>query len=97
VTVTIPCPGYKDVSTLSLYYYDGEKWILACDSAGNVTPEGEGWMVPGSRVNHNGNPSYVEIGVYHFSAVIAATTSGTTVNAETGGGGGGCFIDSLMK
>lgn len=97
VTVTIPCPGYKDVSTFSLYYYDGEKWILACDSAGNVTPEGEGWMVPGSRVNHNGNPSYVEIGVYHFSAVIAATTSGTTVNAETAGGGGGCFIDSLMK
>jgi hypothetical protein len=52
-------------------------------------------MVPGSRVNHNGNPAWIEIDVYHFSAVIVATNSGTTVAVETGGGGGGCFISAL--
>jgi len=97
VTVVIPCPGYGNVSGLHIYYYNGQQWVMACDPAGNVQPGGVGWMVPGSRVNHNGNPSWIEIKVYHFSAVIAATTSGTTVTVETGGGGGGCFIDSLMK
>jgi hypothetical protein len=39
-----------------------------------VEADGEGWMVPGSRVNHNkdkGNPSTIETKVYHFSAVQA--------------------------
>jgi len=98
VTVVVPCPGYTNVSGLYVYYYNGQQWIMACDPAGNVQPGGVGWMIPGSRVNHNGNPSWIEIGVYHFSAVIAATTSGTTVVVGSeGGGGGGCFIDSLMK
>jgi len=86
------------VSGLYVYYYNGQQWIMACDPAGNVQPGGVGWMVPGSRVNHNGSPSWIEIGVYHFSAVIAAMPSGTTVVVgKRGGGGGGCFIDSLMK
>jgi hypothetical protein len=97
VTVTIPCPSSNDVSTLSIYYYDGEKWDLACDSAGNVTPEGEGWMVGGSRINHNynketGTPASIEIQVYHFSAAVAAdtpTVSATVQSAE------GCFISTL--
>ena len=66
-------------------------------------------MVPGSRINHNnGNPSTIEIQVYHFSAVQAAgdvrdatTTSILEDEDEVmeeittgtgGGGGGGCFI-----
>jgi hypothetical protein len=96
VTVVAPCPGYADVSGLYLYYYNGQEWVMACDPNGNVQPGGVGWMVPGSRVNHNGNPSWIEIEVYHFSAAIAATRSATAVTVESGGGGGGCFIDSLM-
>lgn len=96
VTLLIPCPGHTNVSGLYLFYYNGRQWVMACDPAGNVKPGAAGWMAPGSRVNHNGNPAHIEIKVYHFSAVIAATASGTTVRAE-GGGGGGCFIDSLMR
>jgi hypothetical protein len=96
VTLMIPCPGYTNVSSLYVYYYNGRQWVMACDPSGNVQPGGLGWMVPGSRVNHNGNPAYIEIEVYHFSAVIAATTSGTTVTVESGGGGG-CFIGSLFQ
>jgi hypothetical protein len=103
VAITIPCPGYDDVSALSIYYFDGEKWVLASDSAGSVTPDGEGWMVSGSRINHNaaqGIPAYIEIHVYHFSAAVAADTSVTadtpaTSAAVESGGGGGCFISVL--
>jgi hypothetical protein len=104
VTITIPCPGNEDVSTLSIYYYDGEKWVLACDSAGNVTPEGERWMVPGSRINHSkaqGTPCYIEIQVYHFSAAVAADTTATSASVPTASpdagsaGGSGCFISTL--
>ncbi len=104
VTVTIPCPGYGDVSELAVYYYDGESWVMACDGSGNVMPEGEGWMMPGSRVNRNhGNPSTIEIKVYHFSAVVAggaaaavAPTAAATVEGGSGGGGG-CFISSAIN
>jgi hypothetical protein len=74
VILNIPCPGYKDVSDLSVYYYDGREWWLACDAAGNVTKEGVGWMVPGSRVNHNedqNGSAYIQIQAYHFSAAAA--------------------------
>ncbi len=57
-------------------------------------PGGDGWMVPGSRVDHsNGNPSTVEIKVYHFSAVqvgISANDGDDTDTIITTGGG--CFI-----
>jgi hypothetical protein len=96
VTVVVPCPGYTNASNLYVYYYNGAQWVMACDPAGNVQPGGVGWMVPGSRVNHNGSPSWIEIGVYHFSAVIAAMPAATAGDSG-GGGGGGCFIDSLMK
>jgi hypothetical protein len=83
VTVRIPCPGYSDanaVQALNIYYYNGNDWVMACDGDGNVQPGGLGWMVPGSRENFD---SYVEIDVYHFSAVIMGTTSGTTVTVES--------------
>jgi hypothetical protein len=73
VKIYIPCPGYSDVSELCIMYYDGEEWVAACDENGEILPGGDGWMVPGSRVNHdNGTPSTIEIQVYHFSAVQAA-------------------------
>jgi hypothetical protein len=98
VKILIPSPGYTDVSILNVYYYNGSSWALACDAAGNVQPGGEGWMVPGSRVDHNEtNPATIEIRVYHFSGAQAGLFSG-----GGGGGGGGCFIaaashDSLIK
>jgi hypothetical protein len=105
VTLIIPCPGYTDVSGLPVYYWDGQAWWLACDAAGNVTPEGEGWIVPGTRVNHNKdqqNQGYIEIQVYHFSAAAAGATessTGTGVSTVQGssGGGGSCFISTLWN
>ncbi len=104
VTLTIPCPGYKDVSNASIYYYDGREWWLACDAAGNVTPEGVGWMIPGSRVNHNGDqnsPAYIQIQVHHFSAAAAgetasaSTTVGNNPSVSGSSSGSGCFISTL--
>jgi hypothetical protein len=87
VKLLIPYPGYSDVTDLCIYLYSGDMWSLACDAKGNIQPGGEGWMVPGSRVNHNnGNPSTIEIKVYHFSAVQAAETDE--------GGDDSCFIST---
>jgi hypothetical protein len=86
--------------------FNGVNWVLACDSAGNVATGGEGWMVPGSRVNHNNSvPPTIEIQVYHFTGVqtgISTTgggdsggdsgDSGGGISSSGGGGGGGCFI-----
>ncbi|MBN1830573.1 MAG: hypothetical protein JW896_00520, partial [Deltaproteobacteria bacterium] len=78
VRIFIPCPGYSDVSGLYVMFYNGEEWVGACDMNGEILPGGEGWMVPGSRVNHhNGAPSSIEIQVYHFSAVQAAVDATT--------------------
>jgi len=92
VTLFIPCPGHADVSNLSVYLFKGTEWVLACDAGGNVQPDGDGWMVPGSRVNHNnGDPSCIEVQVYHFSGAWAASSSSGS-GGGGGGGGGGCFI-----
>ena len=103
VTITIPCPGYDDVSTLSVYYYNGEGWFLACDGEGNVTPDGEGWMVPGSRINYPkeaGSPAYIEIQVYHFSATIAGMSTSeaaSEISLSPNADKSACFISSLWK
>jgi hypothetical protein len=113
VTLIIPCSGYKEVTNIPLYYYDGREWWLACDAMGNVTPEGEGWMVPGSRVNHNedqNSPAYIQLQVYHFSAAAAgevpeattpvASTDSVAVSGSSSGSGsgsGGCFIATLWE
>ena len=63
------------------------------DDPGTVLPDAAGWLVPGSRVNHNGGtPSTIEIQVYHFSGVQAGTLSTASASDSSGGGGGGCFI-----
>jgi len=90
VKIFIPCPGYPDVSNLSVYFYTGTAWVVACDPDGTVLPGGEGWMVPGSRVNHNnGNPSTIEIKVYHFSAAQAGVLTDGSSSALVG-----CFIST---
>lgn len=72
VIIHIPCAGFTDVAELNLYFHNGIQWQLACDTAGNVQPGGEGWMVPGSRVDRNDlDPAVIEIQVYHFTGVQA--------------------------
>jgi len=92
VKLLIPCPGHADVSALVLYMYNGIEWVQASDAAGSVLPGGDGWMVPGSRVNHNETtPPAIEIKVYHFTGVqaAAANNSGTLLPSSDGGE---CFI-----
>jgi hypothetical protein len=72
VKLIIPYGGILDVSDVDVFLFSGNRWVRACSADGHVEPDGEGWMVPGSRVNHNeSNPSTIEIKVYHFSAVQA--------------------------
>ena len=93
VRVFMTCPGYTDVSGLSVYYHNGSYWVRAADAAGNVLPGGDGWMVPGSRVNHNEtDPATIEIQVYHFSGAQAGTFSAGSSGGGGGGGGSICFI-----
>ena len=94
-----------DLNTFSIAVFDGESWVVACDANGNVTPAGDGWMVPGSRVNHSqGFPPSIELQVYHFSAIQAAVVTGGSASSldasalsGADGGGGGCFIGSMGK
>jgi hypothetical protein len=95
VKIFIPCPGYTDVSNLDVYYYDdvASEWYLAndADDPDTVQPDAVGWMVPGSRVDHNsGNPSTIEIQVYHFSGAQAGNSSGGA--SFDSNSSGGCFI-----
>lgn len=94
VKVFIPCPGYTDVSSLSVYFYNGTNWELACDADGIIQPAGEYWMVPGSRVNHNDpDQSNIEIKVYHFSGIQTGKSDGPpSGSGDNGADGSGCFI-----
>jgi hypothetical protein len=92
VKILIPCPGVSDVSDLNVYLYNGTEWVLALDADGIVQPGGEGWIVPGSRVDHNGStPPTIEIKVYHFSGVQAGEATSLF------GSDGGCFINSVDR
>ena len=94
VKIFIPCPGYPYVSDLSVYLYNGSDWVAACDADGNVLAGGEGWMVPGSRVDHNnGDPSTIEIKIYHFSGAQAVAEDGYS---DSGSLLAGCFISSAV-
>ena len=97
VKVLIPCLGYRDVTGLSIFLFNGLNWVRACDSQGNVLPDGEGWMVSGSRVNHNGGaPSAVEIKVHHFSGVVAGMDSETGVASPARSENiSSCFISTI--
>ncbi|MEW6382104.1 MAG: Ig-like domain-containing protein [bacterium] len=81
VKVFIPCPEQTDVSKLSIFLHTDAGWVLGCDAEGNVQPDGEAWMVPGSRVNHNDTvPPAIEIKVYHFSGLQAGKESAASPN-----------------
>lgn len=95
VRVIIPCRGYADLTRISIYLFDGQDWVLACDGLGTVQPDAVGWMVEGSRVDHPDlSPPAIEIGLHHSSAVQAGAPEEPDNGQQSsgGGGGGGCFI-----
>jgi len=96
VKIFIPCPEYDTVDDLSVYLYNGSSWVLAMDADDNVQPDGQGWVVPGSRVDHNnGSPSTIEIQVYHFTGAQAGSPSSPSSpppSSASGDSSSGCFI-----
>jgi hypothetical protein len=106
VKLFVPVPEGVDIRSVGLAYHDGTQWLPAVDAAGNVLPGGEGWMVPGSRVNHAAaGPALIEVKVYHFSGtqtVVFASFSGTREEDRPPSGSGAvvfvsCFVDSLSS
>jgi hypothetical protein len=106
VTLFIPVPEDVDIHSVGLAYYDGTQWLPAADAKGNVLAAGEGWMVPGSRVNHAASsPALIEVQVYHFSGiqtVVFASFSDTREEDRYSGTSGSsahvymsCFVDSV--
>jgi uncharacterized repeat protein (TIGR01451 family) len=94
VKVFIPYTGEKAITQALIYLYDGAMWVLACDGAGNLATGGEGWMVPGSRVNHpETTPPTIEIQVYHFTGVQTAIMEDAQAPPDTGSDN--CFIRAL--
>ncbi len=72
VRLLIPLAGDVDTKNVGLAYYDGTQWLPAADADGSVLSGGQGWMVPGSRINHeDSSPPVIEVQVYHFSAAQA--------------------------
>ncbi len=72
VQLFIPVTEDVDIKNVGLAYYDGTRWLAAAAADGRVLSGGEGWMVPGSRINHEeSSPPMIEVQVYHFSAAQA--------------------------
>jgi hypothetical protein len=72
VTLLLPVSEDAEIRSVGLAYHDGTQWMPAVDADGNVLPGAEGWMVPGSRVNHQqSSPPLIEVQVHHFSAAQA--------------------------
>lgn len=95
VKIVLPVSGADDVSQLYIYYYNGEAWQPACEPGGNVTAEGDGLIVPGSRVDRNDTtPPAIEFQVYHFTGFQAVQMDVPTGSGGSGGGGGSCFIEA---
>ena len=105
VKLFIPVADDVDITAAGLAYHDGTQWLPAADADGNVLSDGEGWMVPGSRVNHaETRPALIEVQVYHFSgtqAVVFAAFDGTSKEGENDRTDGthvfinaNCFINS---
>jgi hypothetical protein len=64
VRVFVPVAGDVDITAAGLAYHDGTQWLPAADAEGNVLEGGEGWLVPGSRVNHTEtHPALIEVQV----------------------------------
>ncbi len=106
VKLFIPVAEDVDITSAGLAYHDGTQWLPAADADGNVLSDGEGWMVPGSRINHaETRPALIEVQVYHFSgtqAFVFAAFDGTSDKGENNRTDGthvfinaNCFINSV--
>ena len=72
VRLFLPVSEGVGIHSVGLAYHDGTQWIAAADADGNILSGAEGWLVPGSRVNHEqSSPPLIEVQVYHFSAAQA--------------------------
>jgi len=106
VSLFLPISEDADIQSVGLAYYDGTQWMAAADADGNLLPGAEGWLVPGSRVNHEAStPPLIEVQVHHFSgaqAVVIAPSDGTLDAEQDKDHNGGanvvvfasCFINS---
>ena len=99
VRFQIPVPGNSNVKDVGVYVKEGHDWVRSCSNDCDVDANGYGWMVPGSRVNHNnGSPSSIEIMVYHsaeFQAGVATGAEATPTSADEEAGAK-CFVDTLL-
>ena len=76
VKLFVPVADDADITAAGLAYHDGTQWLPAADAGG------EGWLVPGSRINHTEtHPALIEVQVYHFSKV-QAVVGGTEEEEE---------------
>jgi hypothetical protein len=83
VKLFIPVAEDIDIAAAGLAYHDGTGWLPAADADGNVLAGGEGWMVPGSRIDHRETrPALIEVQVHHFSGAEAVVIIGGTTNDE---------------
>jgi len=105
VKLIIPYPDRKKVDNLHIYLYKAGEWVRACDNKGQVLPDGEAWMVPGSRVNHNDrSPPTIQITLYHFSGVHVRSEAAapdplphvTLDNSNRAEEKAGCFISTAF-
>jgi hypothetical protein len=72
IKLFVPLPQDADIGSAGLAYFDGIQWLPAVDAEGHMMSGGEGWLVPGSRVNHADlSPALIEVQVYHFSGTQA--------------------------
>jgi hypothetical protein len=106
VTLFLPVPEDADIRSVALAYYDGTQWMPAADADGNVLPGAQGWLVPGSRVNHElSSPPLIEVQVHHFSGaqtVVFTTPPDDQQNKDHSGGANvvvfaSCFINSAAS
>ena len=83
VKLFIPVADDVDIAAAGLAYYDGTGWLIAADADGNVLAGGEGWMVPGSRIDHREtHPALIEVQVHHFSGAEAVIIIGGTEDEQ---------------
>jgi hypothetical protein len=108
VWVEFPCPGYSDMSQISLALYDDSLWTQVWDgSTGMLTAAGEGWLDGKPQYNASEDPQTIVILVKHFTGVQAAVSGqsiapsvsarGVGTGSGGGGGGGGCFISAMLE
>jgi hypothetical protein len=104
VWVEFPCPGYSNMTQISLALYEDNLWTQVWDGpSGMLTAAGERLLDGKPQYNASEDPQTIIILVKHFTGVQTAVSgqsiarSVSTGSAGGGGGGGGCFISTMME